>query len=97
MEFVLAYLASLLARINPCALPIVLAMSLQSDPRAPRTRAAKLNLSFVAFGTGIAVIGPAFGIHPEDVTCFAALVVGGFGAAMVLPAPGLHFALASAG
>lgn len=96
MEFVLAYLASLLARINPCALPIVLAMSQQRDPRVPQARAAELNLSFVAFGTGIAVIGPAFGIHPEDVTRFAALVMVGFGAALVMPALGWRFASASA-
>ena len=43
MDLVFAYLAGLLTLINPCVLPvlpIVLASSLQTDPRAPLALAA---------------------------------------------------------
>lgn len=100
MELVFAYLAGLLTLINPCVLPvlpIVLASSLQTDPRAPLALAAGMGLSFVAVGTGVAAIGPAVGIYPDDVTRIAALVMTGFGAVLVLPALGRRFATVSAG
>jgi cytochrome c biogenesis protein CcdA len=100
MELVFAYLAGLLTLINPCVLPvlpIVLASSLQTDPRAPVALAAGMGLSFVALGTIVAALGPAFGIYPEDVTRLAALVMVGFGVVLVLPALGRRFAAATAG
>lgn len=100
MELVLAYLAGLSTLINPCVLPvlpIVLASSLQTDPRAPLALAAGMGLSFVALGTGIAALGPAVGLYPEDVTRIAALVMVAFGAVLVLPVLGRRFAAASAG
>ena len=100
MEIVFAYLAGLLTLINPCVLPvlpIVLASSLQTEPRAPLALAGGMGLSFVTLGTGIAAMGPAFGIYPEDVTRFAAVVMIGFGAVLVLPALGRRFASTSAG
>ena len=100
MDLSLGYLAGLLTLINPCvlpALPIVLAGSLQTDPRAPLALAAGMGLSFVAVGTGVAAIGPALGIYPEDVTRIAALVMVGFGLVMVLPVLARRFSLASAG
>jgi cytochrome c biogenesis protein CcdA len=56
-----------------------------------------MGLSFVAVGTGISAIGPAFGLYPEDVTRIAALLMVGFGLVLVLPALGRRFSLASAG
>ena len=100
MDLILGYLAGLLTLINPCVLPvlpIVLAGSLQTDPRAPLALAAGMGLSFVVLGTGVAAIGPAFGIYPEDVTRIAALVMVGFGLVMVLPVLGRRFSVASAG
>ncbi|MBU9696318.1 cytochrome c biogenesis protein CcdA [Rhodobacteraceae bacterium HSP-20] len=100
MDLILGYLAGLLTLINPCVLPvlpIVLAGSLQTDPRAPLALAAGMGLSFVAVGTGVAAIGPALGIYPEDVTRIAALVMVGFGLVMVLPVLARRFSLASAG
>lgn len=100
MEIVLAYLAGLLTLINPCVLPvlpIVMASSLQTDARAPLALALGMGLSFVAVGTGISAIGPAFGLYPEDVTRIAALLMVGFGLVLVLPALGRRFSLASAG
>jgi cytochrome c biogenesis protein CcdA len=100
MELVLAYLAGLLTLINPCVLPvlpIVLASSLQTDPRAPLALASGMGLSFVALGTGIAALGPAVGLYPEDVTRIAALVMVAFGAVLVVPVLGRRFAMASAG
>lgn len=100
MEIVFAYLAGLLTLINPCVLPvlpIVLASSLQTDARAPLALAAGMGLSFVALGTGVAALGPAFGIYPEDVTRIAALVMVGFGAVLVLPALSRRFATATTG
>jgi cytochrome c-type biogenesis protein len=100
MSLVLAYLAGLLTLINPCVLPvlpIVLASSLQTDPRAPVALAAGMGLSFVAVGTGIAAIGPALGIYPEDVTRLAALMMAGFGLVLLLPALGRQFSTATAG
>lgn len=100
MDLILGYLAGLLTLINPCVLPvlpIVLAGSLQTDPRAPLALAAGMGLSFVALGTGVAAIGPALGIYPEDVTRIAALVMVGFGLVMVLPVLARRFSLASAG
>jgi cytochrome c biogenesis protein CcdA len=100
MELVFAYLAGLLTLINPCVLPvlpIVLASSLQTDPRAPLALAAGMGLAFVALGTGVAALGPAVGLYPEDVTRIAALVMVAFGAVLVLPALGRRFATASAG
>ncbi|MCA3512515.1 MAG: cytochrome c biogenesis protein CcdA [Rhodobacter sp.] len=100
MDLIFAYLAGLLTLINPCVLPvlpIVVASSLQTDPRAPLALAAGMGLSFVAVGTGVAAIGPAVGIYPDDVTRIAALVMVGFGLVMVLPALGRRFSMASAG
>lgn len=100
MEIVLAYLAGLLTLINPCVLPvlpIVVASSLQTDARAPLALALGMGLSFVAVGTGISAIGPAFGLYPEDVTRIAALLMVGFGLVLVLPGLGRRFSLASAG
>lgn len=100
MEILLAYLAGLLTLINPCVLPvlpIVVASSLQTDARAPLALALGMGLSFVAVGTGISAIGPAFGLYPEDVTRIAALLMVGFGLVLVLPALGRRFSLASAG
>lgn len=100
MEVILAYLAGLLTLINPCVLPvlpIVVASSLQVDPRAPAALAAGMGLSFVAVGTGVAAVGPAVGIYPEDITRIAALVMVGFGLVMVMPALGRKFSVASAG
>lgn len=100
MEIVLAYLPGLLTLINPCVLPvlpIVVASSLQTDARAPLALALGMGLSFVAVGTGISAIGPAFGLYPEDVTRIAALLMVGFGLVLVLPALGRRFSLASAG
>lgn len=100
MEIVLAYLAGLLTLINPCVLPvlpIVVASSLQTDARAPLALALGMGLSFVAVGTGISAIGPAFGLYTEDVTRIAALLMVGFGLVLVLPALGRRFSLASAG
>jgi len=100
MDLIFAYHAGLLTLINTCVLPvlpIVLASSLQTDPRAPLALAAGMGLSFVVVGTGVSAVGPAFGIYPEDVTRVAALVMVGFGLVMVLPALGRRFSLASAG
>lgn len=100
MEFVLAYLAGVLTLVNPCVLPvlpIVLASSLQADPRAPVALAAGMGLSFVLVGTGVAAVGPAVGVYPEDVTRLAALVMTGFGAALAFPALGRRFSTAAAG
>lgn len=100
MELVFAYLAGLLTLINPCVLPvlpIVMASSLQVDARAPLALAAGMALSFVALGTGIAALGPAIGIYPDDVTRIAALVMVGFGLVLVVPAMGRRFATATAG
>ena len=100
MELALAYLAGLLTLINPCVLPvlpIVLASSLQTDPRAPLALAAGMGLSFVGFGMGIAAIGPVLGIYPEDVVRLAAGAMVAFGTVMVVPALGRRFASVSAG
>lgn len=100
MDLAFAYLAGLLTLINPCVLPvlpIVMASSLQTDPRAPLALVAGMGLSFVVVGTGIAAIGPALGLYPEDVTRIAALVMAGFGVVLVLPALGQRFSMATAG
>lgn len=100
MDLILAYLAGLLTLINPCVLPvlpIVLATSLQTDPRAPVALVLGMGLAFVALGTGVAALGPAIGLYPEDVTRIAALVMTGFGAVLALPALGQRFATATAG
>ncbi|MEY4982459.1 MAG: hypothetical protein RIR62_725 [Pseudomonadota bacterium] len=100
MDLVFAYLAGLLTLINPCVLPvlpIVVASSLQTDPRAPLALAAGMGLSFVAVGTGIAAIGPAFGIYPEDIIPVAALAMVAFGLVLAVPALGRRFSAVSAG
>ncbi len=100
MALVFAYLAGLLTLINPCVLPvlpIVLASSLQTDPRAPVALAAGMGIAFVGLGTAVAALGPAIGFYPEDVTRVAALVMVGFGAVLALPALGRRFAATSAG
>jgi cytochrome c biogenesis protein CcdA len=100
VDLVFAYLAGLLTLINPCVLPvlpIVLATSLQDDPRAPVALAAGMSVSFVALGTGVAALGPALGLSADDVTRIAALAMVGFGAVMLVPALGRRFAVATAG
>lgn len=96
----LAYLAGLLTLINPCVLPvlpIVLTASLGADARGPLALAAGMSLSFVILGLGIAAVGPAVGLYPEDVARVAALVMLVFGMALVSPALGRRFAAATAG
>jgi cytochrome c biogenesis protein CcdA len=100
MDLIFAYVAGLLTLLNPCVLPvlpIVVASSLQTDPRAPLALALGMGLSFVALGTGVAALGPAFGIYPDDVTRVAALAMAGFGAVLAWPALGRRFAAATAG
>lgn len=100
MDIVFAYLAGLLTLINPCVipvLPIVLASSLQFDPRAPLALATGMGLSFVLLGTGVAAVGPALGITPEDVTRISALAMIVFGAVLAVPALGRRFSAATAG
>ena len=100
MAIVFAYLAGVLTLINPCVLPvlpIVVASSLQTDGRAPLALATGMGLSFVLFGTGVAAIGSAFGIYPEDLTRIAALGMVGFGLVLAVPALGRRFSMASAG
>jgi cytochrome c biogenesis protein CcdA len=100
MELLLAYAAGLLTLINPCVLPvlpIVLASSLQTDPRAPIALAAGMSLSFIILGVGVAALGPAIGLYPEDVARIAALVMIGFGALLAFPALGYRFAGMTAG
>lgn len=96
----LAYLAGLLTLINPCVLPvlpIVLTASLGSDARGPLALAAGMSLSFVILGLGVAALGPALGLYPEDVARIAAVVMLGFGLVLVSPALGRRFATATAG
>lgn len=96
----LAWLAGLLTLINPCVLPvlpIVLTASLGADPRGPLALAAGLSLSFVVLGLGIAALGPALGLYPEDVARVAALAMVAFGLVLVSPALGRRFATATAG
>jgi cytochrome c biogenesis protein CcdA len=100
MELVFAYLAGLLTLINPCVLPvlpIVVATSLQTDPRAPLALTAGMAVSFVGLGLAVAAIGPALGIYPDDMTRIAAVFMLGFGMVLVLPAFGRRFAMVSAG
>ncbi|TJZ89860.1 cytochrome c biogenesis protein CcdA [Paracoccus gahaiensis] len=100
MDLILAYLAGLLTLINPCVLPvlpIVLTASLGADPRGPLALAAGLSASFVALGLGVAALGPAIGLYPEDVAQVAALAMVGFGLVMLTPAMGRRFATATAG
>lgn len=100
MELILAYLAGLLTLINPCVLPvlpIVLTASLGADRRGPVALAAGMSLSFVTLGLGVAALGPALGVMPEDVTRIAALAMVAFGAVMLLPALNRRFARATAG
>jgi cytochrome c-type biogenesis protein len=100
MDIVFAYLAGLLTLINPCVipvLPIVLASSLQIDPRAPLALSTGMGLSFVLLGTGVAAVGPALRIYPEDVTRIAALAMMAFGAVLAVPALGRRFSMATAG
>ncbi|QDA36734.1 cytochrome c biogenesis protein CcdA (plasmid) [Paracoccus liaowanqingii] len=100
MDLILAYLAGLLTLINPCVLPvlpIVLTASLGADPRGPLALAAGLSASFVTLGLGIAALGPAIGLYPEDVARVAALVMIGFGLVMLTPALGRGFATATVG
>ncbi len=99
MDLLLAYVAGLLTLINPCVLPvlpIVLASSLQTDPRAPLALAAGMSLAFVALGVGVTAVGPAIGLYPEDVTRVAALAMVVFGSVMAFPALGQRFAGATA-
>lgn len=96
----LAYLAGLLTLINPCVLPvlpIVLTASLGADARGPLALAAGMSLSFVVLGLGVAAVGPALGLYPEDVARVAALVMLAFGMVLVSPALGQRFAAATAG
>ncbi|MBD3764423.1 MAG: cytochrome c biogenesis protein CcdA [Rhodobacterales bacterium] len=100
MDLILAYVAGLLTLINPCVLPvlpIVVASSLQTDPRAPLALALGMGLSFTLLGTGVAALGSALGLYPEDVTRLAALVMMAFGAVLALPPLGRRFAVATAG
>ena len=59
MDLIFASVAGLLTLLNPCVLPvlpIVVASSLQIDPRAPLALALGMGLSFVALGTGVAAL-----------------------------------------
>lgn len=100
MELAFAYVAGLLTLINPCVLPvlpIVLTASIGSDPRGPLALAAGMSLSFVTLGLGVAALGPALGLYPEDVGRLAALAMVGFGAVMLTPVLNRRFAAATAG
>jgi cytochrome c biogenesis protein CcdA len=100
MDLLFAYAAGLLTLINPCVLPvlpIVLASSLQTDPRAPLALAAGMSLSFVILGVGVTALGPAIGLSPEDVARVAAVAMIAFGAVLASPVLAQRFAGATAG
>lgn len=100
MELVFAYLAGLLTLINPCVLPVLpLAVSsgLEKNRAAPFAMAAGMSLSFTVLGVGIAALGPALGVSPEQVARFFAVLMILFGVVLLTPAFSAQFALATGG
>lgn len=100
MDLVFAYGAGLLTLINPCVLPvlpIVLATALQASRFGPVALAAGMSLSFVALGLLVTVAGRSLGIDEERVAQAGAVLMIGFGLALLLPVAGRGFALATAG
>ncbi len=88
LELVFAYVAGLLTLLNPCVLPIlpiVLAASLQADPRGPLALAGGMSLSFVAFGLFVIVFGASIGLDQRTLAHIGAGVMILFGAVMLIP------------
>ena len=87
MEFLFAYIAGLLALINPCVLPIlpvVIAGSLSSSKYGPIALLSGLCLSFTLVGIVIAALGPTLGIDEETVSRTAAAIMVGLGLFLLL-------------
>lgn len=100
MTLLFAYLAGLLTLINPCVLPvlpIVLTGALGRNRLGPVAMAAGMGLSFVVLGLLVAAFGQAIGLTPERLNTIAAVMMLGFGAALLLPQAGAVFQTATAG
>jgi cytochrome c-type biogenesis protein len=100
MEIVFAYLAGLLTLINPCVLPvlpIVLASALQADRLGPVALAAGMATSFVILGLTFAVAGQVLGVSDRALSRIGAIVMIGFGLALLVPRLNGAFATVTAG
>lgn len=100
MELVLGYAAGLLTLINPCVLPvlpIVLASALQAGRAGPLVLAVGMSLSFVTFGVFVAALGQSLGVTEETVSNVGAVLMVGFGLALLVPRFSQTFAAATAG
>lgn len=100
MEFVFAYAAGLLTLINPCVvpvLPIVIATALQASLWGPVVMALGLSLSFVTLGIGVTAFGHVIGLDIDMIAKAGALLMVGFGAALLLPGAGLFLSRATEG
>jgi len=100
MDLLLGYLAGLLTLINPRVLPIlpiVLVTSLQAGRSSPLVLAVRMSLSFVTLGLFVAVLGRTFCITEEAVSNVAAILMIGFGLALLVRQLSARFATATAG
>lgn len=85
----LAALAGILSTLSPCVLPlvpIVLGAAVSEHRYGPVALAAGLALSFTAIGLFVASVGFAIGLDAGVFRMAAAVLLGGMGLVLVLPA-----------
>ena len=84
--FALGYAAGVLSTLSPCVLPLVpilIVSALAQHRRGPLALAAGLALSFAVVGLLIATVGVALGLDQGLLRQFAALLLVGFGIALL--------------
>jgi len=84
--FALGYAAGVLSTLSPCVLPLVpilIVSALTQHRRGPLALAAGLALSFAVVGLLIATVGVALGLDQGLLRQFAALLLVGFGIALL--------------
>ena len=95
---ILAFVAGLLSILSPCVLPllpVVLGAAAAEHKLGPVALAGGLALSFVAIGLFVATIGFSIGLDGGVFRTFAALIMLGIGAVLVMPAFQARVALAA--
>ncbi|MDX2308181.1 MAG: cytochrome c biogenesis protein CcdA [Hyphomicrobium sp.] len=93
----LAFLAGVLSILSPCVLPlvpIVLATAAAEHRSGPVALAAGLAVSFTAIGLFVATIGYAIGLDGDLFRLLGALLLGGLGLLLLLPAAQAQLAAA---
>jgi cytochrome c-type biogenesis protein len=95
MQYLFSYLAGVLSNLSPCVLPLIpilLGSALAAHRFGPIALTGGLTLSNAVFGMLFAVAGQSLGIDRDAIRIGSAVLMGGFGIILLVPAAQLWLA-----